>query len=265
MPDTPVTDAHAAVLSGKSLSKRYSGRAVVKGIDIEVGAGEIVGLLGRNGAGKSTTFKMLMGIVRPDSGSVKVGGREATGLPMHRRVRLGLGYLAQEPTIFARLSVQDNLQIALEAADVPSSRRAERLEELLTEFGLGRVRTTPAGRCSGGERRRLEIARTLITAPKVILLDEPFAGVDPIAVEDLRKLVGGLARRGLGVLLTDHAVREVLPMTDRSYIVVDGTVIKEGGPRDIAADETVRREYLGERFKLDEDVLKERQEQAGGQ
>ncbi|MCC6573546.1 MAG: LPS export ABC transporter ATP-binding protein [Planctomycetes bacterium] len=250
------------VLLGKNLSKRYAGRSVVKGIDILVHAGEIVGLLGRNGAGKSTTFKMLMGIVKPDGGEVSVAGAAATGLPMHKRVRLGLGYLAQEPTIFARLTVEDNLQIALEAAGVPAGKRTEKLEALLKEFGLGRVRANAAGRCSGGERRRLEIARTLITEPKVILLDEPFAGVDPIAVEDLRKLVASLADRGLGVLLTDHAVHEVLPMTDRSYIVVDGVVIKEGPPREIAADETVRREYLGERFKLDEDVLAERRREA---
>lgn len=253
----PVTESEP-VLKGKGLTKRYSGRGVVKGVDIDVRAGEVVGLLGRNGAGKSTTFKILMGIVRPDGGEVTLAGRKVTSLPMHKRVRMGLGYLAQEPTIFARLSVEDNLEIALEAARIPAEKRAEKLEALLGEFGITRVRRTPAGRCSGGERRRLEIARTLITEPKVILLDEPFAGVDPIAVEDLRKLVAGLSDRGLGVLLTDHAVHEVLPMTDRSYIVVEGQVIKQGGPREIAADETVRREYLGERFKLDEDVMRER-------
>lgn len=243
------------VLRGDRLTKRFGSRSVVRGISVSVMPGQIVGLLGRNGAGKSTTFKMLAGLLPVDGGEVELGGRNVTALPMHRRARLGLGYLAQEPTIFARLSVEDNLRIVLEGSPIRGPERAQRLEELLADFGLARVRGNLAGRCSGGERRRLEIARTLINEPKVILLDEPFAGVDPIAVEDLRGLVSGLVRRGMAILLTDHNVREVLPMTDKSYIIVEGQVIKEGAPREIAEDAVVRREYLGERFKLDEDRM----------
>jgi lipopolysaccharide export system ATP-binding protein len=252
VPDNPPT-----VLFGDRLTKRYGGRSVVRGVNVRVLPGEIVGLLGRNGAGKSTTFKMLAGLVPSDGGEVWLDGKQVTALPMHRRARLGLGYLAQEPTIFAKLSVEDNLRIVLENSLLTAGEQKSRLEELLSEFGLGKVRSNLAGRCSGGERRRLEIARTLINEPKVILLDEPFAGVDPIAVEDLRGLVSGLVDRGVSILLTDHNVREVLPMTHRSYIIVEGQVIKEGAPRDIANDEIVRKEYLGERFKLDEEPMKQ--------
>jgi len=251
-----VPERKTPVLRGDRLTKRYGGRTVVRGISIEVGPGEIVGLLGRNGAGKSTTFKMLAGLVPPEGGEVWLGGEDVTGLPLHQLARKGMGYLAQEPTIFAKLSVEDNLRIVLENSRLAHSERAKRLEELFEEFGLGRVRANLAGRCSGGERRRLEIARTLINEPKVILLDEPFAGVDPIAVEDLRGLVSGLVNKGMAILLTDHNVNEVLPMTDRSYIIVEGQVIKEGPPREIAADEIVRKEYLGERFKLDEGSIR---------
>lgn len=248
------------VLKGEKLTKRFGQRTVVRGVNIDVNAGEVVGLLGRNGAGKSTTFKMLTGIHRSDGGSVTLDGRDVTKLPMFKRARLGLGYLAQEPTIFARLTVEENLLLVLETTSLTKDAREGKLESLLDEFGLAKVRVTPAGGCSGGERRRLEIARTLIGDPKVILLDEPFAGVDPIAIQDLRELVAGLARRNIGVLLTDHNVREVLPMTDRSFIVVDGQVIKEGPPEDIASDPVVRREYLGRRFKLDTEVLRQRRE-----
>lgn len=244
------------VLAGDRLTKRFKGRSVVRGINVEVHAGEIVGLLGRNGAGKSTTFKMLMGVHRPDGGRVLLNGKDVTSLPMHRRVRHGLGYLPQEDTYFARLSVEENLLAILETTDMNRTERQNRLEELLSEFGLHKVRTNPAGSCSGGEKRRLEIARTLIGNPKVILLDEPFAGVDPIAIQDLRDLVIGLVRKGIAILLTDHNVREVLPMTDRSYIIVDGQVIKEGPPREIAGDPVVRKEYLGDRFKLDTDFIR---------
>lgn len=247
-----MSHSSSPVLRGDRLTKRYGGRTVVRGISIEVGQGEIVGLLGRNGAGKSTTFKMLAGLVPADGGEVWLDGLNVSGEPMHKLARKGMGYLAQEPTIFAKLSVEDNLRIVLENSALSGADRARRLEELFTEFGLGRVRNNLAGRCSGGERRRLEIARTLINNPKVILLDEPFAGVDPIAVEDLRSLVSGLVNKGMSILLTDHNVNEVLPMTDRSYIIVEGQVIKEGDPRAIAADEIVRKEYLGERFRLDE-------------
>ncbi|MBX3461266.1 MAG: LPS export ABC transporter ATP-binding protein [Planctomycetes bacterium] len=244
------------VLAGDRLTKRFKGRSVVRGINVEVHAGEIVGLLGRNGAGKSTTFKMLMGVHKPDGGRVLLNGKDVTSLPMHRRVRHGLGYLPQEDTYFARLSVEENLLAILETTSMSRPERQNRLEELLSEFGLHKVRTNPAGSCSGGEKRRLEIARTLIGNPKVILLDEPFAGVDPIAIQDLRDLVLSLVRKGIAILLTDHNVREVLPMTDRSYIIVDGQVIKEGPPREIAGDPVVRKEYLGDRFKLDTDFIR---------
>ena len=246
------------VLVGDRLTKRFGGRTVVRGVNIEVGEGEIVGLLGRNGAGKSTTFKMLMGVHRPDGGRVLLDDKDVTKLPMYRRVRHGLGYLPQDDTYFAKLSVEENLLTILETTSMGRAERGKRLEELIDEFGLHKVRTNPAGACSGGEKRRLEIARTLIGNPKVILLDEPFAGVDPIAIQDLRELVTRLAHKNIAVLLTDHNVREVLPMTDRSYIIVDGQVIKEGPPREIAGDAIVRKEYLGERFKLDTDIIRAR-------
>ncbi|MBE7490640.1 MAG: LPS export ABC transporter ATP-binding protein [Planctomycetes bacterium] len=248
-----------AVLRGEKLTKRFGSRTVVRGVNVEVRAGEIVGLLGRNGAGKSTTFKMLMGVHRPDGGTVTLADKDVTRLPMYLRVRHGLGYLPQDHTLFARLTVEENLQTILETTALSRPDREKRLEELIAEFGLHKVRTTPAGGCSGGERRRLEIARTLISDPKVILLDEPFAGVDPIAVSDLRELVLQLSAKGIAILLTDHNVREVLPMTDRSYIIVDGQVIKEGPPREIAADTIVRKEYLGERFRLDTDIIRRRE------
>ena len=245
-----------SVLRGEKLTKRFGSRTVVRGINVHVDPGEIVGLLGRNGAGKSTTFKMLMGVHRPDGGSVHLAGRDVTRMPMYLRVRNGLGYLPQDDTIFARLTVEENLQTILETTRMGRAAREKRLEELLVEFGLQKVRTTPAGGCSGGERRRLEIARALIGEPRVILLDEPFAGVDPIAVNDLREMVLALSRKGIAILLTDHNVREVLPMTDRSYIIVEGQVIKEGPPREIATDPIVRREYLGQRFRLDTEIIR---------
>ncbi len=248
-----------AVLKGERLTKRFGSRTVVRGVNVEVNAGEIVGLLGRNGAGKSTTFKMLMGVHRPDGGVVTLADRDVTRQPMYMRVRHGLGYLPQDHTIFAKLTVEENLLAILETTSMGRADREKKLEALVLEFGLQKVRTTPAGGCSGGERRRLEIARTLISEPKVILLDEPFAGVDPIAVQDLRELVLKLAAKGIAVLLTDHNVREVLPMTDRSYIIVEGQVIKEGPPREIAGDPIVRKEYLGQRFKLDTDIMRSRE------
>ncbi|MCC6464472.1 MAG: LPS export ABC transporter ATP-binding protein [Planctomycetes bacterium] len=244
------------VLQGERLTKRFGGRTVVRGVNVEIHAGQIVGLLGRNGAGKSTTFKMLMGVHRPDGGRILLAGKDVTAMPMHQRVRHGLGYLPQEDTYFARMSVEENLLAILETTRLSRAERSTKLEQLLQEFGLHKVRTNPAAACSGGEKRRLEIARTLIGDPRVILLDEPFAGVDPIAIQDLRELVLGLAAKGIAVLLTDHHVREVLPMTDRSYIIVDGQVIKEGPPREIATDQVVRREYLGSRFRLDTELIR---------
>jgi lipopolysaccharide export system ATP-binding protein len=245
-----------AVLKGDRLTKRFGGRTVVRGVNLEVNAGEIVGLLGRNGAGKSTTFKMLMGVHRPNGGRVLMDETDVTHMPMFKRVRHGLGYLPQDDTYFAKLTVEENLLAILETTSMSKADRGKRLEELIDEFGLHKVRTNPAGSCSGGEKRRLEIARTLIGNPKVILLDEPFAGVDPIAIQDLRELVAGLVSKGIALLLTDHNVREVLPMTDRSYIIVDGQVIKEGPPREISNDPIVRKEYLGRRFKLDTELMR---------
>ena len=247
------------VLKGDRLTKRFAGRTVVRGVSLEVNAGEIVGLLGRNGAGKSTTFKMLMGVHKPDGGKVYIGDQDVTRLPMYKRAQHGLGYLSQDDMVFSKMTVEDNLLTILETTKMSKEKQQERLEELLEDFGLNRCRTTMASRgagISGGERRRLEIARALIGDPKVILMDEPFAGVDPIAVNDVRELVAGLVKRNLAVLLTDHNVSEVLPMTDRSYIIVNGQVIKEGKPREIANDPIVRKEYLGERFKLDTDLLR---------
>jgi len=244
------------VLKGDRLTKRFGGRTVVRGVTIDVRAGEVVGLLGRNGAGKSTTFKMLMGVHKPNGGKVLLGGKDVTNLPMHRRVQMGLGYLPQEHTFFTKLTVEENLQAIFELTSHPRAERERRLEGLLDEFGLHNVRGNPAESCSGGEKRRLEIARTLIGEPKVILLDEPMYGVDPIVRQDIADLVLSLARKGIALLITDHNVREVLPMTDRSYIIVDGQVIKEGPPREIASDRVVRKEYLGQRFRLDTELMR---------
>lgn len=237
-------------LEANDLIKRYGQRTVVRGISLNVNQGEVVGLLGRNGAGKSTTFKMIMGIVKPRRGQIFLNGENVTHLPLYKRARRGLGYLAQEPTVFQKLSVEDNLRAILQTTKLGRHAREERLNALLAEFGLEKIRRSMAGTCSGGERRRLEIARSLITEPKVILLDEPFAGVDPIARNEIKELVVKLAQRGIGVLLTDHNVETVLPMTTRSYIVIEGLVLKEGTPQEIADDENVRKEYLGEGFEL---------------
>jgi lipopolysaccharide export system ATP-binding protein len=239
-----------ATLEATDLVKRYGSRTVVRGISISVERGEVVGLLGRNGAGKSTTFKMIMGLVKPDHGQIMLNGHDVTRLALYKRARRGLGYLAQEPTVFQKLSVQDNLRAVLETTSLSRAEQSAKLEQLLGEFGLAKIRKNMAASCSGGERRRLEIARTLVTDPKVVLLDEPFAGVDPIAREEIKALVVGLAQRNIGVLLTDHNVDTVLPMTTRSYIVIEGQVLKEGSPREVAEDPVVRKEYLGEKFEL---------------
>ncbi|MCK6438817.1 MAG: LPS export ABC transporter ATP-binding protein [Planctomycetes bacterium] len=242
-----------ATLEATDLIKAYGKRTVVRGVSLTVNQGEIVGLLGRNGAGKSTTFKMIMGIVRPARGRIMLDGHDVTKMPLYKRARRGLGYLAQEPTIFQKLSVENNLRAILETTKLTKQQQNERLDQLLDEFGLKPIRGNMAITCSGGERRRLEIARTLVTNPKIVLLDEPFAGVDPIAVEDIKQLVRGLVKRGIGVLLTDHNVREVLTMTSRSYILSEGQILKEGTPVEIVDDPIVKKEYLGERFKLDHD------------
>jgi lipopolysaccharide export system ATP-binding protein len=255
-PDVPRGDApqlrvlEGGTLIAKGLGKRYRKRPVVRGVSLSVKRGEAVGLLGPNGAGKTTTFYMITGLVQPDEGQVIMDGHDVTFLPMYRRARLGLGYLPQEASIFRGLSVEDNIRAALEVIEPIRDRREQMLDALLAEFGIAHLRRAPALALSGGERRRCEIARALATQPAYILLDEPLAGIDPIAVGEIRDLVKHLKDRGIGVLITDHNVRETLEIIDRAYILHDGKVLMEGTPRDIVEDEGVRRVYLGERFSL---------------
>jgi lipopolysaccharide export system ATP-binding protein len=232
------------------LTKRYGEAEVVRHVDLDVHPAETVGLLGPNGAGKTTTFNMLAGGVRPSSGQVFLGETEITGLPMYRRARLGITYLPQEPSIFRRLSVADNVNAILETVEPNRSVRRERLRELLAELGLAEKANRRGDALSGGERRRVEITRALVLDPKFMLLDEPFAGVDPIAVNEIQKIIVQLKNRGIGVIITDHNVRETLSICDRAYIIKDGAIIKQGSPEDIAADPQVRESYLGENFKL---------------
>jgi lipopolysaccharide export system ATP-binding protein len=242
--------ASGALLVTEDLAKEYRGRRVVNGVSVRVGAGEIVGLLGPNGAGKTTTFNMVVGVVRPDAGQVLFQARRITRLPMHRRARLGIGYLTQEPSVFRKLTVEENLLAILETCKLTRAERAVRLTYLLEELDLTPVRKSPAYQLSGGEKRRLEITRALVTSPKLLLLDEPFAGIDPIAVGDIQALVRHLTNRGIGVLITDHNVRETLGLTDRAYIIYSGEVLMEGRTDDIVNNPEVRRLYLGEQFEL---------------
>jgi lipopolysaccharide export system ATP-binding protein len=237
-------------LVGENLGKRFKKRPVLRGVSVRVKRGEVVGLLGPNGAGKTTCFYMLTGLIAPDYGMIHLDGQDITELPMYRRARLGVGYLPQEASIFRGLSVENNVRAVLEVTGAPLDQREARLDELLAEFSLTHLRRTPALALSGGERRRVEIARALASNPKFMLLDEPFAGIDPIAVSDIRELVAHLKDRGIGVLITDHNVRETLDIVDRAYILHDGRVLMEGLPHAIVADEDVRRVYLGERFSL---------------
>jgi lipopolysaccharide export system ATP-binding protein len=237
-------------LQATGLGKRYKKRPVVRNVSLSLQRGEAVGLLGPNGAGKTTTFYMITGLVQPDEGRVMMDGHDVTMLPMYRRVRLGLGYLPQEASIFRGLTVEQNIRAALEMVEPESDRRAAMLDELLAEFGIAHLRRAPALALSGGERRRCEIARALATHPSYILLDEPLAGIDPIAVGEIRDLVKHLKDRGIGVLITDHNVRETLEIIDRAYILHDGKVLMEGTPQEIVANEDVRRVYLGEKFSL---------------
>jgi len=239
-----------SMLEVKGLVKVYGRRTVVDGVDFEVGPGEIVGLLGPNGAGKTTSFYSVMGLVKPDSGRIYLDGRDITGLPMYRRAILGLGYLPQETSIFRGMTVEQNILAVLEVAEPDADARSARLERLLDEFGLARLRESPAMALSGGERRRCEIARALAAEPSIMLLDEPFAGIDPISIADIRELVKDLKRRDIGVLITDHNVRETLEIVDRACIIYDGQVLFEGTPQALVADEQVRRLYLGESFAL---------------
>jgi lipopolysaccharide export system ATP-binding protein len=237
-------------LSAKGLTKRYGDTTVVRGIDLAVSPGEVVGLLGPNGAGKTTTFNMLAGGVRPTEGHVYLGDTEITDLPMYRRARLGITYLPQEPSVFRRLSVADNVNAILETVERDRSVRRERLRELLAELGLTEKANRRGDSLSGGERRRVEITRALVLDPKFMLLDEPFSGIDPIAVGDIQKVIDQLKTRGIGVIITDHNVRETLRICDRAYIIKDGVIVKQGPPESIAIDPQVRRIYLGEHFQL---------------
>jgi len=240
----------AGGLYATGLGKRYKKRPVVRNVSLSLQRGEAVGLLGPNGAGKTTTFYMITGLVQPDEGRVMMDGHDVTMLPMYRRARLGLGYLPQEASIFRGLTVEQNIRAALEVVEPEADRRAAMLDELLAEFGIAHLRRAPALALSGGERRRCEIARALATHPSYILLDEPLAGIDPIAVGEIRDLVKHLKDRGIGVLITDHNVRETLEIIDRAYILHDGKVLMEGSPQEIVANEDVRRVYLGEKFSL---------------
>lgn len=237
-------------LHARNIGKNFKRRSVLRDVSIQVSRGEAVGLLGPNGAGKTTCFYCITGLINPDAGSIELDGHEITGLPMYRRARLGIGYLPQEASIFRGLTVEQNLMAVLEVVETDRDAREARLDELLAEFGVEHLRRAPAMALSGGERRRVEIARALASRPHFILLDEPLAGIDPIAVSDIRDLVAHLKHRGIGVLITDHNVRETLDIIDRAYILHDGTVLMEGPPAEIVAHEGVRRVYLGENFSL---------------
>ncbi|WP_308387678.1 LPS export ABC transporter ATP-binding protein [Acidithiobacillus sp. AMEEHan] len=237
-------------LRAESLVKRFRRRTVVRGVSVEVKAGEVVGLLGPNGAGKTTTFYMMVGLIRPDSGRIYLSGQDISKLPMHQRARLGLGYLPQEPSVFRQLSAADNVLAVLEQLPLSSEERQARLEQLLAELHLQNLRNTRGQSLSGGERRRVEIARTLAMSPRFVLLDEPFAGIDPISVIEIQQLISGLSERGIGVLITDHNVRETLGICQRAYILHDGQVLASGGPQDLIDNPAVREVYLGEQFKI---------------
>ena len=239
-----------STLRAASLRKRFKSRTVVDGVSLEVASGEVVGLLGPNGAGKTTCFYMIVGLVPADAGRIELDGRELTRLPIHRRARLGISYLPQENSVFRKLSVEENVQAVLELQGLPQDELQARLTELLTELNIAHLRRHAALSLSGGERRRLEIARALGTRPAFILLDEPFAGVDPIAVLDIQRIIGFLRQRGIGVLITDHNVRETLGIFDRSYIISEGAVLASGRPEEIVDNENVRRVYLGENFRM---------------
>jgi len=240
----------AARLRAEGLTKSFVGRRVVDDVTIEVHAGEVVGLLGPNGAGKTTSFHMIVGLTRPDAGRVFLGDVDVTPLPMYERARRGIGYLPQEPSIFRKLTVEQNILAILETLDLTAAERTERLRQLLDELGIAKVAKSKALALSGGERRRLEITRALVISPMFMLLDEPFAGIDPIAVVDIQGIVSQLKRRGIGVLITDHNVRETLGICDRAYIVNEGTVLEEGTPTQIADSPRARQIYLGEKFRL---------------
>ena len=242
--------ASRALLRAEGLVKSFRSRKVVKGVSVEVAAGEVVGLLGPNGAGKTTIFDMIVGLMQPDEGSITLNGAPITSLPMFKRARNGIGYLPQESSVFRRLSVEDNILAILDMLDYSRTERAERVDVLLNELDLGHIRTSMAYALSGGERRRLEITRALATNPTFMLLDEPFAGIDPIAVADIQQIIIRLKGKGIGILITDHNVQETLSITDRAYIINEGLVLEAGSPDVIVKSETARAVYLGERFTL---------------
>ncbi|SVC14222.1 uncharacterized protein METZ01_LOCUS267076 [marine metagenome] len=239
------------ILSGLNLTKIYGPREVVKGITIHVKRGEVVGLLGPNGAGKTTTFYMITGMIKPNSGNVQLNGADITSLPMYQRARRGVGYLSQEPSVFTKLTVEDNLRLVLQMTSLSREDQSLRLEKLLGDFSITHIRKSKAYTLSGGERRRTEIARALVMKPQFLLLDEPFSGIDPIAVEDIQKIIVDLKSRNIGVLITDHNVRETLSITDRSYLLFEGKILKSGTARELTEDEEARRLYLGSKFHMD--------------
>lgn len=238
------------ILRAENIVKQYGRKEVVKGVSVEVQQGEIVGLLGPNGAGKTTSFYMIVGLVKPNKGKIFLDDRDITVEPMYKRAQLGVGYLPQEASVFRKLSVEDNIKAVLEMTSIPKAEQRDILENLLDEFGLQRIRKNRGDLLSGGERRRTEIARALAVNPNFILLDEPFAGVDPIAVEDIQSIVAQLKERNIGILITDHNVQETLSITDRTYLMFEGSILKSGTAEDLADDEQVRRVYLGQNFEL---------------
>jgi len=237
-------------LRSENLVKTYKGRPVVKGISVEVNQGEIVGLLGPNGAGKTTSFYMIVGLVKPNLGTIHLDNLDITNYPMYKRAQQGIGYLAQEASVFRKLSVEDNILSVLQLTKLSKEAQKAKLESLIEEFGLQHIRTNRGDLLSGGERRRTEIARCLATDPKFILLDEPFAGVDPVAVEDIQRIVAQLKNKNIGILITDHNVQETLAITDKTYLMFEGGILKEGTPEELVQDEMVRRVYLGQNFEL---------------
>ena len=243
-------------LVAENIFKSYRGKNVVKGISIKVNQGQIIGLLGPNGAGKTTSFYMIVGLIKPNSGIIKLNNTAITAYPMYKRAQNGIGYLAQEASVFRKLSVEDNILSVLQLTKLSKSEQIKKMEELLEEFGLNHIRKNRGDLLSGGERRRTEIARSLATSPKFLLLDEPFAGVDPVAVEDIQKIISLLKNKNIGILITDHNVQETLAITDKTYLMFEGSILKEGTPEELAEDEMVRKVYLGKNFELRKKKLK---------
>ncbi|MDC1060782.1 LPS export ABC transporter ATP-binding protein [Flavobacteriaceae bacterium] len=243
-------------LRAEEIEKSYRGRKVVNGISLEVNQGEIVGLLGPNGAGKTTSFYMIVGLVKPNGGNIFLDNEEITTFPMYQRAQNGIGYLAQEASVFRKLSVEDNILSVLQLTKLSKKAQLEKMEELLEEFGLNHIRKNRGDLLSGGERRRTEIARALATSPKFVLLDEPFAGVDPVAVEDIQRIIAHLKNKNIGILITDHNVQETLAITDKTYLMFEGKILKAGSPEELAQDEMVRKVYLGQNFELRKKKIK---------